>query len=164
MALCERCKKAQATFHLTKIDPNGEKFERHVCERCSIEEGHIPAGTAKDKSNFGEQLSAAKESANALHAIVCDECGTSYVEFRNQGPLGCPNDYNAFGSELANLIGRAHDGSMSHVGKTPRSFGQARTTEQNLTHLRRELDEAVAAENYERAVELRDRIRKLESA
>lgn len=164
MALCERCKKAQATFHLTKIDPNGEKFERHVCERCSAEEGHIHAPKGLSAPELSEHLAAVKGSIQALSSLVCDECGISYFEFRNQGPLGCPNDYNAFGSELANLISRAHDGATSHVGKTPRSFGQARTTEQNLTHLRRELDEAVAAENYERAVALRDRIRKLEGA
>ena len=42
MGVCERCKRAQATFHLTDIKPSGEKIERHLCEKCAGEAGLVP--------------------------------------------------------------------------------------------------------------------------
>lgn len=166
MGLCERCKKAQATFHLTNIDPEGgEKLERHLCERCSIEEGHVkisqPMPHIEVLEHFIEGMKSGKLSVENL---VCEECGLSYVEFRNQGPLGCPNDYDAFHAALAPLIQRTHDGADHHVGKTPRSLasGSSRVREQDIQRLRRQMEDAVAAEDYERAASLRDRIRGLE--
>src|SRR5262245_4781608 len=162
MGLCERCKKAQATFHLTRIDPSGEKFERHLCERCSVEEGHSHAQKPANHAELLENLIGMKTTVQALAGLVCEECELSYLEFRNQGPLGCPNCYDAFKPELAALIERAHDGATHHVGKSPRSFGQPRTSEQDLLSLRRQLDEAIGGEDYEAAARLRDRIRTLE--
>jgi protein arginine kinase activator len=165
MGLCEHCKKAPATFHLTNINRDGEKVERHLCERCAIEEGLVqvqkPAFSAELLENF---IAAAKSTGTAHANLVCDECGISYVEFRNQGLLGCPNDYEAFKEALAPLIERAHDGATHHVGKSPKSLGTTRTTQQEVRRLKRQLQEAVTAEDYERAAELRDRIRTLETA
>ncbi len=165
MGLCERCKKAQATFHLTNIDPDGDKVERHLCEQCAMHEGLLQA--QKPTVNVNDVLesfiASAKEQQGALGNLVCKNCGMSYVEFRNQGLLGCAADYDEFGEPLNELIGRAHDGATHHVGKSPRSAGTARTTQQDIRHLKRQLDEAVAAEDYERAADLRDRMKAMES-
>ncbi len=165
MGLCEHCKKAQATFHLTNITREGEKIERHLCERCAIEEGlvqvHKPNFNAEILENF---IAAAKSSSSGDMDLLCDECGISYVEFRNQGLLGCPKDYDTFKELLLPLIERAHDGATHHIGKSPGSLGTTRTTQQEIRRLKRQLDEAVAAEDYERAAELRDRIADLETA
>lgn len=163
MGLCERCKKATATFHITKIDPGGEKYERHLCERCSVEEGHIHVHKAPQVPETLEGFISMKVSVQQLGNLVCNECGLSYLEFRNQGPLGCPNDYDAFQDALAPLLERAHDGGTHHIGKAPRSAGAQRVAGHELLQLRKQLEEAVAAEDYERAAGLRDRIRKLEA-
>lgn len=163
--LCERCKKAQATFHQTDIKPSGEKEERHLCERCASEEGFF---SNKPSVNINEILetfvSGGKAAAAALSGLVCEECGISYVEFRNQGLLGCPHDYDVFKEPLAKLLERAHDGATHHTGKTPRSLGVQRTSHQDVRKLKKQLEEAVAAEDYERAAALRDRIQKLEAS
>jgi len=161
MGPCQRCKKRKATFHLTNISRDGEKVERHLCEECAVEEGLV------HKPSFSQQLIetllAASKSISPEEAnLVCEECGLSYREFINQGLLGCPNDYDAFREPLARLIERSHEGATQHVGKSPRSLGAVRTTQQQIRQLKRQLDEAVAAEDYERAAELRDRIRELE--
>lgn len=165
MGLCEHCKKAQATFHLTNITREGEKIERHLCERCAVEEGlvqvHKPNFNAEILENF---IAAAKSASSADLDLVCEECGISYVEFRNQGLLGCPKDYDAFKEVLLPLIERAHDGETHHIGKSPASLGATRTTQQEIRRLKRQLDEAVTAEDYERAAELRDRISALEAS
>lgn len=163
--LCERCKKAQATYHLTAIDPDGERSERHLCERCAVEEGlvqiHKPSLTAEILEQF---VGAAKSAAASRSELVCPECGMSYIEFRNQGLLGCPNDYDAFREALHPLIQREHDGATHHVGKSPRGAAPQRKAEAEIRKLKRQLDEAVAAEDYERAARLRDRLRELERA
>ena len=165
MGLCEHCKKAQATFHLTNITRDGEKLERHLCERCAIEEGlvqvHKPNFNAEILENF---IAAAKSTSSDDMDLVCEECGISYVEFRNQGLLGCPKDYDTFKKILLPLIERAHDGASTHVGKSPGSLGVTRTTQQEIRRLKRQLSEAVAGEDYERAAELRDRISALEAS
>lgn len=167
MGLCERCKKAQATFHLTNIDSTGEKNERHLCERCATEEGllHVQKPTVNINDILENFVSGAKTVERSGANPVCEECGISYVEFRNQGLLGCPHDYEAFREQLAPLLRRAHDNADHHVGKVPKSVGTPRhTKQQDIRKLKRLLEEAVSAEDYERAAELRDRIRELEDA
>ena len=163
MGLCERCKKAQATFHLTNIDPDGEKTERHLCDRCAIEEGLIQIHKPTFSSEFVENFVQNARKSKSLGQRVCEHCGISYVEFRNQGLLGCAHDYDVFREALEPLIQRAHDGATHHVGKTPRSLGSQAGAARRLARLRRQLKEAVAAEDYERAAKLRDEIQELES-
>ncbi len=166
MGLCERCKKAKATFHLTNIERSGAKVERHLCDRCAAEEGLLPNKTTVDFNEFLENfISAAKAGASEASNLVCENCGISYIEFRNQGLLGCAHDYDAFKEPLTRLLERTHDGGTQHTGKAPKSLGAAvRKPQQDLRRLKRQLDEAVAAEDYERAARLRDRIRELEKA
>ncbi len=163
MGLCEKCKKAQATFHLTNIDRTGTKLERHLCDKCANEEGLLQAKTTVDLNEILENfIAGAKAGGPDLSNLVCEQCGISYVEFRNQGLLGCANDYEAFKEPMARLLERTHGGATNHAGKTPRSLGLPHKPQQDLRRLKRQLDEAVAAEDYERAAELRDRIRELE--
>ncbi len=165
MGLCERCKKVQATFHLTNITREGEKIERHLCERCAVEEGLIQIQKPNFSAEFIENfIASAKAASPADTDLVCEACGISYVEFRNQGLLGCPKDYDVFAELLKPLIERAHDGATRHIGKTPRSLGLKRTTEQEIWRLKRQLRDAVAGEDYERAAELRDRIREMDES
>lgn len=166
MGLCERCKKAKATFHLTNIDRSGNKYERHLCDSCAGEEGLLQ--TAKATVDLNEILenfiAGSKTGAAELSQLVCSECGISYVEFRNQGLLGCPHDYEVFKEQIGRLLERTHDGETEHRGKAPKSLGLVRKPHQDLRRLKRQLEEAVAAEDYERAAELRDRIREMEKA
>jgi len=164
MGLCERCKKAQATFHLTNIDRSGAKLERHLCDKCASEEGllHSPKATVDLNELLENFIAGSKSSGADLSSLVCEECGISYVEFRNQGLLGCAHDYDAFKEHLARLIERTHGGGTQHVGKTPKSLGIVQKPHHDIRRLKRQLDEAVAAEDYERAAEIRDRIRLME--
>lgn len=163
MGLCERCKKAQATFHVTDIDPSGAKQERHLCERCAVEEGLLQFQKPSVQVEI-ENFVAHAQSTGGASDLVCEECGISYVEFRNQGLLGCPQDYDLFAERLARLLERAQDQATTHVGKSPKSLGTRRVTQQEIRRLKRALADAVAAEDYERAAELRDQIRELEEA
>jgi len=164
MGQCEHCKHAEASFHQLDIKRDGEKVERHLCEKCARALGFLKDGPpAQGAANIEAFMLAGKVTAAALGSLVCEQCGISYLEFRNQGQLGCAHDYEAFREALHPLIERAQDGAGHHTGKTPASRGGGpRTTEQDLQRLRKQLDEAIAAEDYERAARLRDRIRRQE--
>lgn len=158
-SLCGRCKSAQATIHVLSIEPSGEKSERHYCERCAAEENLQPGGSPLPSIEMLEKFVTSAKGGAAPQNLVCEHCEISYLEFRNQGLLGCPHDYDAFKSLLVPLLQRAHDGASRHEGKWPKSQGAPRVAQQEVARLRRMLDEALAAEDYERAAELRDRIR-----
>lgn len=166
MGMCERCKKAQATFHLTNIDRGGAKSERHLCDRCAGEEGLLQSPkVAVDLDQLVQTfIAGSKTAGEEVSQLVCEACGISYIEFRNQGLLGCPEDYDNFKEHLGRLIERTQGGAGTHVGKMPRSIGVQRKPTDDVRRLRRQLDDAVAAEDYERAAKLRDRIRELEGA
>ncbi|MCA9243044.1 MAG: UvrB/UvrC motif-containing protein [Phycisphaerales bacterium] len=162
--ICEKCSKEPATFHVTEIDPDKNKMERHLCDKCAATEGF--AVMSQPNSMLAEMekiIAGGKTSLSKAGKLVCDECGLSYVEFRNHGLLGCPHDYDAFRELLNPLIERAHDGGTSHVGKTPKRLGGDHKAAQDLARCKRLLADAVAAEDYERAAKLRDKIQELES-
>jgi protein arginine kinase activator len=68
----------------------------------------------------------------------------------------------AFQNQLDPLILNVH-GESEHKGKRPRRATGSSELRTQLIRLRREMKEAVESENYERASELRDRIRNIET-
>ncbi len=164
LGLCDRCKNAQATFHLTNIDKFGNKAERHLCDRCAVEEGMLQpsAKIPLDPDEMVKFIQHSKQTTANLASLVCEHCGISYVEFRNHGLLGCAHDYDVFREPLLKLIQRAHDGASHHVGKAPKSAPKKAHTATDLRKLKKHLEEAILAEDYERAAELRDKIRAAE--
>ncbi len=90
----------------------------------------------------------------------CDQCGMTYLEFRSHGRLGCSNDYEAFKSGLVSILEKIHGGTQ-HTGKAPKRLGGPAAEQTEVVQLRRELEQAVTVEDYERAAKLRDRLREL---
>lgn len=158
---CQSCKKRPATVHLTDILPGGEKRERHLCEQCAAQEEVMPkaaqAHVPLDELLAG--LVVGKAAIQQLAELKCPHCGLTFVEFRQNGLLGCPRDYDAFEKALVPLIERAHEGSSHHIGKVPRRLGTPRPTENDLIRLKRRLAKAVEDEQYEEAARLRDKIK-----
>lgn len=163
MTLCQRCNKAPATVHLTDImPPDGEKRERHLCDRCSHEEGVMVQKNESISSileGFIKQSSGMKEMAD----VTCPACGITFREFRSQGLLGCPRDYEVFDKNLSPLIERAHDGGTHHVGKVPARLGGEPSKRVKMARLKKSMREAVEQEDYELAAKIRDEISELES-
>jgi len=159
--LCQHCKKQTATVHLTDL-VKGEKNERHLCEECAAREGI----TVKPQMSLNEVLNSflmSQSTVQELSKLKCPDCGTSFVEFRNQGLLGCANDYDAFGEALDSVIERSQDGQTQHIGKSPGAPAELDPVQKERLKLQRELRQAVETENYERAAELRDRLEELKS-
>lgn len=156
---CDRCN-SQATVHLIEIK-GGQKVEKHLCEQHAVEENvavkvsHAPLNELLEKFVL-------KAAATEAPAPSCERCGLTYEEFRKTGLLGCPECYDAFEAALTPLMERAHEGASRHVGKVPSRTGVDELRHQRLMQLRRELEEAVASEQYERAAKLRDQLNQSE--
>ena len=162
---CQRCEKP-ATFHITEMtEPKPQ--ELHLCEDCakvyltqgSVEETTTPtvAGALAQQLKVGQ---TADELAR-LDQQICPVCGITFYEFRQAGRLGCPHDYVCFEEELEPLILNIH-GKTQHVGKSPRRGNKTTDQQTDLIRLRREMKDAVEQEDYERARDLRDEIRRVE--
>lgn len=95
-------------------------------------------------------------------AKKCPVCGSTYADIAESGKVGCPECYRTFGDELSDLIQSVH-GTTNHTGSVPSRHRAMKERNERLKRLKKELQEAVQNENYERAVELRDEIRTLEA-
>lgn len=154
---CDRCDQ-QATVHLIEIKA-GQKVEKHLCERHAVEEGVAVKMDPAPLNDLLEKFVLKHAGAVSEPAeLACEYCGTTYDEFRRTGLLGCPECYQTFETALSPLLERAHEGASRHIGKVPSRAGIDELRQQRLRQLRRELEEAVAAEQYERAARLRDQL------
>jgi protein arginine kinase activator len=157
---CQKCTK-QATLHITEIVGEDQFEELHLCEECANKYLYEPQQKALGQKAGESGQAEESEEIQALNQRECPSCGIKFVEFRNSGRLGCPNDYQEFREELTALLENIH-GETRHCGKTPRRLPQNKQTQSELIQLRKQLNQAVTKEAYEEAASLRDRIRKLE--
>lgn len=163
---CQQCEKP-ATFHITELT-GPEPQEVHLCENCAKSyllqgDSGPPAAAPTLAGVLAKQLKlgqAAEELAK-LDQRACPKCGITFYEFRNQGRLGCSHDYTYFERELTPLIMNIH-GEGKHVGKRPRGEAASTDEETELIRLRREMEDSIKKEEYERASQLRDKIRQIE--
>jgi protein arginine kinase activator len=156
---CQSCNEKPATVHLTEI-VEGEKHEVHLCEDCARNEGVNPLSA---QNLFTHLMDVAKGPATSEEQIVCDTCGLSYQEFRQRGRLGCAECYKLFKDPLTQLLEKIHGGKQ-HLGKVPSRAGDSLKRERELIELRRELSQTIQREDYERAAEIRDRLKHLEES
>jgi len=167
---CQNCEKA-ATFHITELT-GSKPHERHLCEdhaRSYLSESSSQSDLAGSIASTLAQgltkqmsLNKAAEELKELDTQTCPVCGLSFYDFRSRGRLGCPNDYACFDKQLDALILNIH-GESEHRGKVPQRTGKAPDRRTQLIKLRRDLNEAVSEEAYERARILRDKIKEIEA-
>ena len=158
---CQSCS-SPATVHLTDI-VNGQKKELHLCQACAEQQQFIK----QEELNLPAILQAligqhVGQLTDELSRLTCPACGIKYMEFRAEGRLGCPHDYDVFRPGLEPLLKRIHRASR-HIGKTPQRRCLSAATQAELVELRSQLRAAVDQEAYEEAAHLRDLIRQKEA-
>ena len=170
--LCERCGQREATHHDLVVN-GSEVHETHLCEECAREIGVSASPTASVNewlTNFVLSPPTAKPG-RPESVLRCGHCGLTFTQFKKTGLMGCSGCYEAFESRLVPLLERAHEGASQHVGKVPRrALSSNRLRDEagaevmvdvharagRIESLRRELAEAVKAEAYEKAANIRD--------
>ena len=160
--LCDICGKKKATVHLTEIIDE-QMSEMHLCEDCArqksvqMEQQFGLADLLAGLADFGKVATEGQKTK-----LQCENCGTNYDDFRKFGRLGCSECYNTFKTSLSTLLKKIH-GSNQHFGKTPVSMLQSqKETIETLHGLKTQLQKAIEAEDFEKAAQLRDKIREFE--
>ncbi|MBZ4688213.1 MAG: protein arginine kinase activator [Clostridia bacterium] len=166
--LCERCKEREASVHFTKII-NNEKTELNLCEECAREYQEKFSFTFEPNfpihhfltSLFSDAIDTTRD--RTLHReMICPVCNISYANFANSGKLGCSYCYENFQERLEPLLKRIH-GSTQHSGKFPQRAGGKFKIKQQIRELKSQLQKLVAEEKFEKAAEVRDKVKELEA-
>src|SRR5438034_6054514 len=134
---CQSCS-SNATVHFTDII-KGNKKEVHLCQSCAEQKQLIK----NQELNFpailqnliGQHVGPLTDE---LARLTCPVCGIKYMEFRAEGRLGCPNDYEVFRVGLEPLLQRIHRAGK-HVGKVPRHRHRTAAHQAEMVELQRRL-------------------------
>lgn len=172
--LCEKCKKNYAViFYEENI--NGKTRKYALCKDCADElqrndeipttddmfdTFYSPWGSLHD-SLFGSLIGLSPQSTQLTSQKKCQGCGSTFDDFRRRGKAGCPECYRTFTEELEPTIRSIH-GNANHNGRAPSRFKVKFERDDKLKTLKKELKEAISSENFEKAAELRDEIKKIE--
>ena len=160
---CEYCNEAEATIHLTQVI-EGEVKKLNLCQVCAQENGidlNSPISITDVLLGLGSQQAGSGTKTDLSEFdLSCSRCQMTRAEFKKRARLGCPECYNAFMGELSAITMAMHH-SRQHVGKIPaRQGNEARMTAQ-IAALQKDIETAIAKEQYEVAANLRDKIRSL---
>jgi protein arginine kinase activator len=162
--LCQRCKKNEATVHF-KQTVNGVKSEMLLCSQCAGGEGKYPF--FQDDLFSGFFSDSILGMRRAEDQKKCPACGLTRRELASSGRAGCAKCYEFFAPELDKIIYGIH-GNARHNGSVPGTHAeriekqkQIDAIKDQIEALRKEQQEAIAEQNYEKAAELRDKIKAL---
>lgn len=167
--LCEKCGKNQANT-LIRESINGNVKEVHLCAECAAELGYnnlFSTFNPFEDMSFGLQGILGSIFSQSLPVQTqesgkrCSFCGTTFEELAQSAMAGCANCYSEFYQELLPSIQRIH-GKTRHVGKIPGTAGKALKLKKELESLKQQLNDMVAAQEYEKAAVLRDKIKDVE--
>jgi protein arginine kinase activator len=157
--LCDNCGKEIAKVHYKEIKDD-KTIECNLCEKCALEKGlHI--SPKKQVFSISNILAGMAEEVGSS-TTKCEGCGLTYAEFRETGRLGCSECYGAFKEQLRPLLRRIH-GSNVHTGKGPRATEGMLEKIREIEDLKLALKHAVEREDFEKAAEIRDKIKELEA-
>lgn len=160
---CDECGKNESVIHLTQIE-NNQMSTSHLCQTCAAAKG-LDTGAEAETAPLADFLAQMGKVAGeaALPSGSCPSCGLTSSEFKKRGRVGCAQCYAYYGTHLRRLLRKLH-GATQHVGKVYVAPDRGQIDEASrLDHLRRNLERAIDAEDFEHAAALRDQIRRLET-
>jgi len=156
---CKNCKKPCTIFY-TQISGK-ETVKIAMCKDCPSAH-KIEAN--KEIGSIAQLIKMVGPILRAKEAEICKFCGKSWQEIERTKLLGCPGCYEFFSKKLPPLIENLHPNfdKESHIdkeGKVP-LFGQEQNRMQLLLWTQNELKKAIEAEDYEKAANYRDKIKR----
>lgn len=169
--LCEKCGKNNAEVYYS-CNINGKETELRLCRECAqklqksgelsfFSDGIFGGDFGGLSSMIGSMLAPMGVKRSGAPSKRCDLCGMTFDDIRREGKAGCPRCYETFADELERIVAGIHGGTK-HTGRAPQNFKERKSAADRIEELRGSLKKAVAAEDYEEAARLRDKIRELE--
>ena len=152
---CEKCNEKEATFYYSS-NINGEKTERHLCNHCAREEGFGGVMDYRPMPGFGGMFDGLFEDFFMPRRSLLSAFDMLERPMRRMMTAALPQIHIVVGQPQA-----AQPASETEQ-KIPEDAGEAVKSRREIEALRHQLQEAVAAENFEKAIELRDQLKALE--
>ena len=155
---CEKCKQNTATVRIQQ-SANGHKTDMYLCGDCS---GEIEMLLLLENIFHGFLSKPPVQAHRKIGQPTCANCGITFDELKADGMLGCAACYRSFHSILEPLLMNTHAANY-HEGKLPKHSGGHLRQERQLDRLRTYMQQAIDAEDFDRAALLRDKIRSLDT-
>ncbi|MDF1543518.1 MAG: UvrB/UvrC motif-containing protein [bacterium] len=166
--ICQDCKKREAQVHLTQII-NNEKMSLSLCKECAAARGfhspleNMPFPLAEILSGIGAKMPSSLTKAKT-EGLACKQCGLTFDEFARLGRFGCSECYTTFRESLQTIMRKIHGASL-HRGKTPGLLETDKDSQplpiREEERLEKQLSKAIEDEDFERAAEIRDKLKTL---
>lgn len=155
---CDRCNKP-AVVHQVIIKGNQHR-EIHLCAAHAKEAGvqnpgHPSSGFPQGKIKPGHH------PGQISRMPTCPACGTSFSRIRKDALFGCSKCHDTFGKGADIMIERSQGGATHHVGRGPCGSERDAARRFESRRLVEELEQAVRAEQYERAAEIKAKLTEL---
>lgn len=173
--LCQKCHKKTASVFISSII-NGQETRIYLCGDCAKDyplfdfnsQDPFSIKDIMDKFNIEEDAFREKNE-NLLEVdnhykdkdIVCHNCYSTYDEYRKTGKVGCSRCYEAFEEQLKPILKNIY-GRKEYIGKIPKKDNEHVYISNEIRILKEDLNRAVEKEEYEKAADIRDKIKELE--
>lgn len=186
---CMKCGKP-ATHKFVKIEKN-QIYDMYFCqehaqEKSPYQKKQMPLHEIL--ANFLSQEQATQQLSEDELELKCESCGLSFQSYRKTFLLGCPGCYDSFREQLLPELRKFH-GNVQHVGRKPgggreeaevaavkeplkiESEAEVATEDEvinlikddALEKLAKEMSDAIASEDFEKAASCRDQIKELKA-
>jgi protein arginine kinase activator len=163
---CSSCKQNEAKVKLTKLI-KGTVEELYLCQECAAKQS--PYQKKLTPPQLDEILAGILGQAKAEGAskvlgsdLTCGTCGLPYGSYRETLLLGCSDCYESFEKQLTADLRKFH-GSTVHRGRVPNDLPAQFNVKRSSQELKKRLNDAVKAEDFELAAKLRDELREVET-
>jgi len=158
---CKFCSQ-HATVHISGVW-GGQQHELHLCRRCAKEKFQQALALGEKLRELVDHVIEHGLKTKRRHEQAarrrCGQCGLSFRQFTKFGRLGCPADYEAFRPALEPLLKELH-GSTRHRGRRPKRYPRGTLAFVPRIRLRRNMFAAAEREDYEKAIRLRELMRR----
>lgn len=151
---CENCHARIANVHIMKII-NGEKTETHLCSECAANKNQIHSYT-----DMSEKMFNSFSGKGFISDDLFEKCQNVFknIEENNQNNkanrlLGSEPNYKKFRNNLKKSI------DNQHKNKIEDEINDETQADSILTDLKNQLKKCIETEDYEKAAQIRDRIK-----
>lgn len=158
---CDGCKNPQAVYIAEII--KGKVIQYYLCGSCPLLKDLYIVKPMDVQSTAAISQQPAEERKE-IPDLTCPACGLTYEQFLVRGFLGCSECYSAFREPLRPLLAHIH-GTDVHSGKAPKIIRANKTSAEKanridtLLDMKEKLKAAVENEDFEQAVQWRDKMR-----
>jgi len=164
--LCNKCNLRIGKIEIQRNE-DGNMVNYILCDECAktFEDYEFETSFSDNDllTSLIESVQRSPLQVSYILTTTCSGCGMTYGSYRKTGRVGCSACYESFHEKLIPLIQELHGASV-HVGLSPKNYSNYEQVKRQILALKTSLKEAVAKEEFERAVAIRDEIAALEES